>query len=253
MGVQSQHQPVPHHRQSNLASIHPPHCPHRLTADPKAQPHRYYTYGLATVSTSPPIEFVPMLWGGDQARLSQWDSSINSTIQQHGVTHVLAFNEPNEAGQADLSPAAAAALWQQHIQPLKAHGVLLGSPAPSARPNGMQWLRDFMTFCGGCTVDFIALHQEIPSTTSIESNIVQYHDAFPGKPIWVTQLACLVRMNHSTRLGIRILDNLDSQIFVSAGCVRPALHDRGGCVEFHEDDAVVPGWRKLRRAVRVGR
>ncbi|KAI0719823.1 hypothetical protein C8T65DRAFT_756561 [Cerioporus squamosus] len=145
----------------------------------------YYTYSTSSVSTS--AEFVPMLWGSSQA--SQWDSNIKNVIQSKHVTHVLGFNEPNELGQSNLSPAAAAALWKQHIQPLKAQGVLLGSPAPSSN-NGLQWLQQFMQACSGCTVDFIAMHQYSTSASSVMSAVQQYHNAFPGKPIWVTEWAC---------------------------------------------------------------
>ncbi|RPD61757.1 glycoside hydrolase [Lentinus tigrinus ALCF2SS1-7] len=148
----------------------------------------YYTYSTTPVSTSSPVEFVPMLPG--QQQVADWDSSINSTIQNLGVTHVLGFNEPNEQGGANLDPVTAAVLWKQHIQPLKAQGVLLGSPAPSDRPNGLQWLKDFMQFCNGCTVDFIAMHEYTTSTSSFTASVEQYHNAFPGKPIWVTEWAC---------------------------------------------------------------
>ncbi|RDX52523.1 hypothetical protein OH76DRAFT_1480632 [Lentinus brumalis] len=146
----------------------------------------YYTYGISTVSTS--AEFVPLLFGPSQA--AQWDSNIKSVIKNHGVKHVLGFNEPNEEGQANLSPQAAAALWKQHIQPLKAQGVLLGSPAPGPSGNGVQWLQQFIQACSGCNVDFIAVHQYDTSTSSFKAAIQQYHNAFPGKPIWVTEWAC---------------------------------------------------------------
>ncbi|RDX52524.1 hypothetical protein OH76DRAFT_1345194 [Lentinus brumalis] len=146
----------------------------------------YYTFGISSVSTS--TEFVPMLFGASQA--AQWDSSINSVIQNQGVTHILGFNEPNEPSQANLSPQAAAALWQQHIQPLKAQGVLLGSPAPSSSSSGLQWLQQFVQVCTGCTVDFIAIHQFGTSASDVIAAVQEYHDVFPGKPIWVTEWTC---------------------------------------------------------------
>ena len=79
---------------------------------------RYYTWSPWPVKTG--LEFVPMLWGTDQ--LSDWDSSINQTIQNLHVTHALGFNEPEISGQSNISPSDAATLWKAHLEPLKAQG-----------------------------------------------------------------------------------------------------------------------------------
>lgn len=61
-----------------------------------------------------------------------------------------------------MSPQDAANMWKTYLEPLKAANpnLRLGSPAPSSRPNGIQWIWDFLGNCnGGCTVDFIALRE----------------------------------------------------------------------------------------------
>jgi hypothetical protein len=58
-----------------------------------------------------------------------------------------------------MSPQDGAAMWKQHIQPLKGKGLRLGSPAPTSAPNGKTWIQDFIAACDGCTVDFIALRE----------------------------------------------------------------------------------------------
>ncbi len=131
-----------------------------------------------------------MLWGSQQA--SQWDSDIEAIIEALNVKHALGFNEPNEPGQADLSPSTAAALWKQHMEPLKAHGILLGSPAPSSTPAGLNWLQEFLQACSGCNVDFIAMHHYGTIAQDFISDVENYHNTF-GKPIWVTEWACEVR------------------------------------------------------------
>ncbi|KAI0650065.1 hypothetical protein C8Q79DRAFT_1108573 [Trametes meyenii] len=117
------------------------------------------------------IEFVPMLWGPQQA--PDWDNNINRTIQQQHVTHLLGFNELDIAGQSNLTPAEAATLWKAHMEPLKGLGVRLGSPAIS----------------GGCTVDFVALHWYNINSTQFIEYLQDYHDTFQ-KPLWVTEWAC---------------------------------------------------------------
>jgi hypothetical protein len=101
-----------------------------------------------------------MLWGKNQ--IDQFTSTIENTLASKQVTSILAFNEPQQSGQSNMSPEDGASLWKQYIEPLKARGYRLGSPAPSSAPNGKTWLQDFLNACnGGCTVDFIALRTSV--------------------------------------------------------------------------------------------
>ncbi|KAI0356575.1 glycoside hydrolase [Trametes cingulata] len=146
----------------------------------------YYTWSPESIRTD--IEFAPMLWGPGQT--SDWDNNINRTIKQQHVTHVLGFNEPEIAGQSNISPTDAAALWKAHIEPLKAQGIRLGSPALSGAPQGKQWLTDWYNACGGgCTVDFMPLHWYDIDSTAFMQYLEDYHDTFQ-KPVWVTEWAC---------------------------------------------------------------
>ena len=131
-------------------------------------------------------------------QVSQWSQTINSTVQQYHVTHVLGFNEPQQPGQSNLTPSDAANLWKSQLEPLKAQGILLGSPAPSSAPNGKQWLLEWMQACGGwdgsqggCTVDFVALHWYDINSTAFIQYLEDFYATFQ-KPIWVTEWACQV-------------------------------------------------------------
>ncbi|KAI0080729.1 glycoside hydrolase [Panus rudis PR-1116 ss-1] len=147
---------------------------------------RYYTWGSSAINTN--LEFVPMLWGPPQ--VSEWQHTIQQTIKQRHVTHVLGFNEPQQAGQSNMSPGDAATLWKEQIEPLKTQGIRLGSPAPSSAPSGRQWLLDFLGACGaGCTVDFVALHWYDVNSTAFVDYLYNFHDTFQ-RPIWVTEWAC---------------------------------------------------------------
>ncbi|KAK7695626.1 hypothetical protein QCA50_000262 [Cerrena zonata] len=146
----------------------------------------YYTWGPSSINTD--MEFVPMLWGSDQA--SQWQHTIQQTISQRHVSHVLGFNEPQQSGQSNISAVDAAFLWKDQIEPLKSQGIRLGSPAPSSAPSGRQWLLDWLDACqGGCTVDFIALHWYDINSTAFIQYLNDFHDTFQ-RPIWVTEWAC---------------------------------------------------------------
>ena len=153
---------------------------------------RYYTWSPSKADID--LEFVPMLWGSNQ--VSDWESTINDTIKSANVTHALGFNEPEIEGQSNISPSDGAALWKAHIEPLKAQGILLGSPAPSGAPAGKQWLLDWMNACqGGCTVDFIAVHYYDINSTGFMEYLTDYHNTFQ-RPVWVTEWACQVIIQH---------------------------------------------------------
>lgn len=63
---------------------------------------------------------------------------------------------PNQVGQSDMSAQDGAALWISTIEPLRAKGCKLVSPATTSAPSGKQWIKDMLTACnGGCTVSFI--------------------------------------------------------------------------------------------------
>ncbi|EUC57603.1 glycoside hydrolase catalytic core protein [Rhizoctonia solani AG-3 Rhs1AP] len=152
----------------------------------------YYTWAPTSwVQPRPNIEYVPMLWGGKD--VSAFAKAVTgASIASNGWTHILGMNEPQEPSQSNMSPADAANMWKTYLEPLKAGNpnLRLGSPAPSSRPNGIQWIFDFLGNCnGGCTVDFIALHYYDINATDFIRHINEYHDAFK-RPIWVTEWAC---------------------------------------------------------------
>ena len=99
---------------------------------------------------------------------------------------------PQQGAQSNLTAQQGADMWKTYMQPLKAQGILLGSPAPSSAPSGKIWLQDFLTACnGGCTVDFIALHWYAVNSTEFIRYLQDFHDTFQ-RPIWVTEWACQV-------------------------------------------------------------
>lgn len=102
------------------------------------------------------------------------------------------IRRPQQHDQSNLTPQQGADLWKTHLEPLKAQGILLGSPAPSSAPSGKTWLQDFLTACGGgCSVDFIALHWYAINSTEFIGYLQDFHRTFQ-RPIWVTEWACQV-------------------------------------------------------------
>ncbi|KAL1760559.1 glycosyl hydrolase catalytic core-domain-containing protein [Schizophyllum commune] len=167
----------------------------QFTKTGKVSWYVYYTWSPSPVRGLD-LEFVPMYWGERQTE--QFSGSINDTIDAYDVKHVLAFNEPQQEGQADINVTRALELWTDYLLPLRdAYGVKLGSPAPTSAPDGMTWLQDFCNAIDeargsdGCPeVDFIALHWYDVDADNFKTYMEDFHDAFPGKSIWVTEWAC---------------------------------------------------------------
>ena len=125
--------------------------------------------------------FIPMVWG-----------RITSTpVLTDGGQWLLGFNEPDNPGQAHMTPEEAAALWPL----LVATGRKLASPATMecewCTPGYLDatWLQRFMTMVDTDTVSIIATHYYGCSPDRLRTHLaglwVRYR-----KPIWVTEMGC---------------------------------------------------------------
>jgi len=127
--------------------------------------------------------FVPQLWGYSQI------GDFTNKVKAGFANHVLGMNEPNQAGQAQMSPQDGANLWMQYIQPLKNEGYQLITPATTSDPDGMTWMHDFMAACHGCTFDKVAIHWYDTTFEKFQTYLELWHNTF-NLPIWVTEFAC---------------------------------------------------------------
>ncbi|MHA7219788.1 glycosyl hydrolase [Arthrobacter sp. MDT1-48-3] len=144
----------------------------------------YYTWQAQYyVNANPP--FVPMI--KDASKLSERDA-IGWITRQLPVTktkHLLGFNEPDHASQANMTPDEAIKLWPQ----LMATGLRLGAPAPAG--TNSLWLESFMSKAKakGLRVDFVTMHRYAwPKADEFLRKVTMLHEKY-GKPIWVTEYA----------------------------------------------------------------
>jgi Glycosyl hydrolase catalytic core len=149
----------------------------------------FYTWAAdpGGITAPPGVAFVPMIWG----QKSVTDSGL-AAARAAGI--VLGFNEPDMAGQANMTPAQALDLWPA----LQATGARLGSPAPAfGADRAGGWFDRFMSGAGerGYRVDFIALHwygSDFSGAATgqlkdyLEKVYARYH-----KPIWLTEYALI--------------------------------------------------------------
>jgi len=126
---------------------------------------------------------MPMLWGANQA------DDFKRLAKPGYAEWAMGPNEPNQAGQSDMSPSDAAQLWKEYLQPLKAHGYKLLTPAVTNAPSGKTWMTQFFQACGGCTFDGLALHYYGTDPQDMISHLQDYHTTFK-LPIWPTEFAC---------------------------------------------------------------
>ena len=110
------------------------------------------------------IEYVPMLHGGKAEELRVFVDEAKNEINQ-GAKFLLAMNEPDIAGQANLEPGRAADIYKDYLmKPFGGGKVKLIAPAitstqdKSAPLAGLGWLEAFRTACRGCQIDGYAFH-----------------------------------------------------------------------------------------------
>jgi len=147
----------------------------------------YYNWSSNNDSMPGPagVEFVPMIRAGGDATAA----TIAKAKRESGG-ELLGFNEPDMAGQADMSVEDALAAWPK----LQATGLRLGSPSVAYggdTPGG--WLDRFVTGAErkGYRVDFITVHWYGSDFSPAAINqFLGYVDAVHkryGKPVWVTE------------------------------------------------------------------
>lgn len=152
------------------------------------EPSWYYSWSASVPPTSPAgIEFIPMIWGywnATEAFTNQM-STLTELGRRGELTHLLGFNEPDGAEQANMSVAKAMEGWPS----LEATGLRLGSPAAVHADNA--WMTDFMAQIdgNGHRVDFVTVHwYRGPNADSLVSWLERMHDLYK-RPIWITEFA----------------------------------------------------------------
>lgn len=153
----------------------------------------YYDWSPQPQSSSQSngAQFIPMVWGQKDMTAENLQSIKNSNAPM-----VLAFNEPDQAGQSNMSVSQAVSDWPQLEQ--AAAGKQLSSPAVSSSPQGTAWLNDFLGQANqkGLKVDSIAVHWYGDASQSVAQNVanlksyIQSIQNLPnanGRPIDLTE------------------------------------------------------------------
>ena len=138
----------------------------------------FYNWGSTTTEGVVDIEFVPMKWTARNDIDSQWQTIVNNNTSNH----LLGFNEPDAATQANMSLDLILKRWPKMME----SGMRLGSPCPAGNK---QLLYDFIKKCDELNyrVDFVTLHDYGEGTAQqFYNNCKTLHDK-TGRPVWVTE------------------------------------------------------------------
>ena len=179
----------------------------------------YYDWGSGGQKDVPAgSEYVPMVWGywGDAKGLQAY---LQSAAADPNVKHMLGYNEPDNAGQANLDVHTAIATWPW----FEAMNKPLGSPAGTQATGA--WMQTFMQGVGDPNVAFVTVHwyggTNADSLKSYLDNVWNtYH-----RPVWITEFCpadwgagSVDKINFSqqnvTDFMARILPMLDSLPYV---------------------------------------
>lgn len=154
----------------------------------------FYDWGPLDHSTST-REYALMAWGRGAANNPV---RVDGYIEKDTITHLLSFNEPDNANQSNIPYTEAVSLHKLLLRT----GYRVGSPAPE-EGNADKWLLNFMNKAAQDTakVDFIALHwydwggwssahNPSPNPVNVFNRFKNYltrmYDLYK-KPIWITE------------------------------------------------------------------
>jgi hypothetical protein len=137
------------------------------------------------------MDYIPMVWGAGN------DTAAMTTylLANPGIKYLLLMNEPNLVDQANLSPAAAAALWPKYEAIAKATGVKLVGPAITwgtlaGYSDPVVWMDAFIAAYKAANngaspqIDYLAFHWYDYGLAGQLDRLLKY-----GKPFWVTEMA----------------------------------------------------------------
>lgn len=138
--------------------------------------------------------FFPMLWGDAPEHTNNWAANAQKAINS-GSTHLLSFNEPDLASQANMSPEAAASGHVQHMNPFAGKAnICTPAVTNSGSPGmGVDWLKKWVSACnniGGCSYQCASMHwyDSCNNVDGFFSQIKSIHDA-TGVPVFITEFA----------------------------------------------------------------
>jgi len=138
----------------------------------------FYNWGPTTTEGTTDIEFVPCKWSAWNDIDAQWQTILNNNTS----SHLLGFNEPDGATQANMSLDLMLKRWPKMLE----SGMRLGSPAMAS---DLNLLYAFIDKCDALNyrVDFVAMHDYGSGTAQAFYNKCKAIHDRTGRPIWIKE------------------------------------------------------------------
>ncbi len=144
------------------------------------------------------MEFIPMLWGGNNS--IDFELTKRFILEHPEIDYLLVLNEPNLTGQANRTPAQAAADWLQYeqlISDLAAQSRIIKLVGPAITWGTMEnyqdpvvWMDAFIAAYKSANgerepkIDYLAFHWYDYGLAAQLDRLKKY-----GKKIWITEMA----------------------------------------------------------------
>lgn len=148
------------------------------------------------------MTFIPNIWTAqDQCLSAVWEANVNDAIARYKTDSLIAFNEleiGSNAGGSALSVGEAVEGYRRLMHPFRGR-VSLGAPATTftggGADGGWGWIKDFMSACHDCHIDFIPVHYFVSSWGDPGAAVTQFQAELGwlaenlNRPIWITEMA----------------------------------------------------------------
>jgi hypothetical protein len=145
-----------------------------------------YNYDDNTgVSLPAQVVFEPMIWGPVWEPVSNVQGYYSAWHTTPKPVYLMAFNEPDNSGQADMSTNTAISMWPS----LQNMNVPLVSPAMQNTYDA--WVYGFFDLIASNNyrVDYTAVHLYVaPNATSLINNLNSVYTTW-GRPVWLTEFS----------------------------------------------------------------
>jgi len=209
--------------------------------------------GVLSCKEPQAAEFVPMFWGcWDNCTLKIWPS-IHEDWKKIGVKYILGFNEPDNAGQSDLTPEKAAEYWTQLDDFANSFSPPLELVGPGmthwGADGGSEWLDAFfgnLSDTRKANIKFLAQHDYDGNASALIAKANAAYKKYNRK-VWLTEFAVGFGKDRATNDAYmkELLPMLDAAESVA----RYAWYStRNAPADFVEESYLLPpktgGWEK---------
>lgn len=170
-----------------------------------------YNWDSTSAGLPSGVAYYPQLWSDASDHTTQWNANAEAALD-NGAVALLGFNEPDNSGQADMTPAEAVTAWNTYIQQYSGRATLV---SPAITNGGAAWMTSFLSLCTGCTIDAVATHwYDLATNTAYFYSYLEDLHTSTGKDIWLTEFMGSGTEDEQNTFLLAVLPWLDAQSWI---------------------------------------